>query len=210
MLKKLFPPATELTLFVTATSLVSLFFYMDGWGHTATEIIAGHFSDALKEVDKSNNIVSGFLSFLGGVILFPAIILSCMIAPIIMPFTRWDLRAWAVWILLLDCTIISIYNIVIAFQTPTKFQLAITAYCVIWSVYVYLCMESNKIDYLIDKQKSNPRYTFAAGIVSMIAIFIAIDFFAVHWVQAYSISIVIVSVLFSFTSPSNSAARIQN
>lgn len=50
MLKKLFPPSTELTLFVTATSLVSLFFYMDGWANTAAEIIAGHFSDALKEV----------------------------------------------------------------------------------------------------------------------------------------------------------------
>ena len=210
MLKKLFPPVTELTIFVTATSLVSLFFYMDGWAHTAAEIITGYFSGALKEVDSSTNIFSSFISFVGHVIIGPALILFCMIAPILMPFTRKDLRACAAWILLLDCTIISVYNISIFIQSPTKFQMAVSAYCIIWAIYVFLCMKFEKTDYLIDKQRSNPSYVVAAGIVSMIGIFIAVNYFAVHWVQAYSISIVIVSVLFSVACTSTTAARIQN
>lgn len=197
MLKRIFPPANELTLFVMATTLLSLFFYMNGWADTALSVIADHFSNSLNQVDKSTNIFDGFISFFTGVILLPAIILGCVIAPLIIPFVRWDVRSFCIWILLMDCIIISIYNIKIALQAPTAFQIVLSTYCVIWAIYTYICMKYEKFDHLIEHTKPSPVYVITAASISIISVFIAVHFYLIDWVKAYSMSIAVVSTLFS-------------
>jgi len=199
VLKRIFPPANELTVFVMTVTLLSMFIYMDGWADKAIvfyfELVEKH----LYEIHQAKGIkdtVSGY----GTLILTPILLFVIIFGPLFLPFNKRDLRALCATIILIDASIIAYGNMGLVKETSTIINNFITFYSVIWIIYIFVAVKMRELDYFMDGRQFKAIPSCIAASISVIAVFVAVQIFSVHWVEAYSVGSILTSIFFTLGS----------
>ena len=152
------------------TTLLSMFIYMDGWN----EKVVKFFGEPYLLV-----VVVGTIS-----------------APLILPFTKKDLRQQCLMMILIDSAIILYINSKNIGSNPNRsiIDLIIALYSFSWFIYLGLISKLKSIDYIMDKNQANALICCLAASASVIIVFVEINFFSVYWTQAYMIVSIFISI----------------
>jgi len=196
VLKRIFPPANELTVFVMTVTILSMFIYMDGWADKAVIFYFELIDELLYEVHQAEGIkdtISGYSSL----IFTPVFLFTIILGPLFLPFNKRDLRALCATIILIDASIIAYGNMGLVEETPTIINNFMTFYSAIWIIYIFVVLKMRELDYLMNDHQAKAIPSFIAACISSIAVFVAIEAFSVHWVKAYSIGSILTSILFT-------------
>ncbi len=199
MLKKIFPPANELTVFVFTVTLLSLFFYMDGWADKASMFLVDYVENVFNNIHQAINIIDIVRSY-AALIFSPIIFVIVVFAPLFLPFNKKDLRGLCVTMIFIDVFIIVYSNGGAVSTNPSAINLFIMFYSVIWLIYTLVVARINEIDRLMDHSQTKAVPAILAATVSVVSVFIAIKVFSIHWAKAYSIGSVVTSLLFTLGS----------
>tara|TARA_B100000446_G_C10432833_1_gene298876 strand:- start:147 stop:704 length:558 start_codon:yes stop_codon:yes gene_type:complete len=170
-----------------------MFFYMDGW-------IDSFFRFCFKVVSFAFDDANTPLGYIFSSIEFIVIVsvgVAMLVAPITLPFNRRDLRKLCVMLLIVDLVILIFGNIYLIVSTESIFFLFSLVYSIIWLVWVWLMLEMNDIDMLIDSSQAEPVVSVFAAAMSISVVYISIVYLLVDWVLAYMYGAILVSTLFN-------------
>jgi hypothetical protein len=192
LLKKIFPPANEITVFVITVTILSMFIYMDGWFDStimmASEVIENNF----RLIDGSGTFKDTAIAY-GSFIILPLLLVLLIFGPLFLPFNKKDLRGLCLIMIFTHAIIIAYTNFTIDKEFPSLINTSIAIYSIVWIVYLYVVTEMRKQDHLMSNQQAKAIPSFIAASVSALAVFLAIKLFSVPWYRAYSVGAIIVS-----------------
>ena len=196
MLKRIFPPANELTVFVMTVTVLSMFIYMDGW---ADKAVVYHFEiieKQLYEIHQAKGIKDTIFGY-ASLIFTPVFLFIIIFGPLLLPFNKKDLRALCATIILIDASIIAYGNMGLAKESPSAINSLMAFYSGIWIIYILVVLRMREVNYLMSAEQAKAIPACIAACVSTIAVFVAIKVFSVNWVKAYSIGSILTSILFT-------------
>jgi hypothetical protein len=199
LLKKIFPPANEITVFVITVTILSMFIYMDGWFDNtimmASEVIENYF----RSIDESDNFKDTAIAHGSFIVLLLFLVLS-IFGPLFLPFNKKDLRGLCLIMIFAHAIIIAYTNLTLDKESPSFINAFIVLYSIVWIVYLYVVTEMRKQDHLMSNQQAKAVPSFIAASVSALAVFLAIKLFSVPWYRAYSVGAIIVANLVALGS----------
>lgn len=177
-------------------TLLSMFFYMDGWVANAAR--------GITEIHQ--NIADGFrspsvrdqLGALLGMVFLPLLAIAYGLGPLLLPFTKADLRILCALVILVNAAIICYGNIRIEEAERTLFNDILALYFFVWFFYVIIILRSRDLESMMTNEQFKAAICCVAAAASGLSVFIAIRYLSFNWVEAYSLSVLLVSMLSGF------------
>jgi hypothetical protein len=195
MFKYVFPKTNELTVFLLAVTLYSSIFYIPELGD--------HFlQSSLMLLDRWVNKLSFTLGiidtswFLIKTALISLIITVTFFGPLILPFTKKDLRYLCGGVILLELALIVVLNVSAIEQHPIVRQTLITYYSC-WFFYALFIMRWNRnLNTLICNEQTQPKIAISLAFTSSIFMAILYFLFEWWWLDAYLTSVHVILLLY--------------
>lgn len=177
----IFPPLNEITVFVIAVTLYSLFVYVDGFPSPA-EVVGLLLKEMARQATES---ISNFIAM----VVAAPILLAMIFGPLFLPFTRLDLSGTcglviAVFALVAAGT--SIVNLVNDHHSlPNRL---IFIYSISWIVYMYYILKFVKEPgFIMGAEQEDALCACIAATVSVVFVYVATNLYSVKWYNAFVI-----------------------
>ena len=195
--RRIFPPFDEMSVFVITTTFLSLFFYMEGWALAGVKLFSEFMLSLVQEIKGAVTIGDAIKAFFT-LVFSPFFIIAMLFGPLVLPFTKADLRDFCPPIIIIDLSIIAYHNLQINNDHATLLNSLIAAYSITWILYVTIALRLKKIEALVDDDQADAHSSCIAALISIISVFLSIKLFDVHWLQAYCTGSLITPPAFNY------------
>lgn len=196
MLYKIFPKTNELTVFVVAVVLYATVISNIDLISLLKDKVTFLWLNWLADFSNSNSIFTD-VKLVFGLIFLVIAGLSYLIGPLLMPFTKKDIRRLSLIILWIDVSLIIYWNI--KYIEPGQwFRLFPIIYGSAWFIYSIVILKMNErkgIDQLVTEEQTNPNIALKwAGIAAGLSLVLN-HLFNLWWLDAYMLAIFITLIL---------------
>jgi len=195
MFKYLFPKTNELTVFLLAVTLYSSIIFIPGLGDKLLQSSLILFDKWLNKLSFTIGIIDTSW-FLIKTALISLIIMVTFFGPLLLPFTKKDLRYLCGGVILLELALIVSLNVSAIEQHPIIRQTFITYYSC-WFFYAIFIMRWNhNLNALMCNEQTEPKIAISLAFTS--SIFMAVLYFSLDWwwLDAYLTSVHVTLLLY--------------
>lgn len=190
MIKFLFPRTNELTVFVIALVLYVTVLFVPDIINTVIEFSRLAWNSWLSVLSKSGNIYETTKYVLGftGVVI---VLLFYFIGPLLLPFTKKDLRVSALLILWVDAALLIYWNIH-SMDTAQWYRGLSSLYVISWLLYSLLVVKLDKVNgikKLVNEEQTTPSVAIRTALLGAIMSLTLIYLLDWKWLDAYMLAV---------------------
>jgi hypothetical protein len=200
MFQLIFPKANELAVFVMAVTFYSLFFYVPEMTQGLINVLTTLWHAWLNDFKSAEGVIASS-KFLGGLILGILALGFYGIGPLLLPFTKRDIRLTSLLILWINGVLL-IYSVIKTERALSPLAVAYVIYYLAWLIYSVTLMRiagNAGIQKLVSDEQTNPTQAVSCALFSIALTVLLTSWLSFWWLNAYlsaiSLTLVAASLL---------------